>query len=115
MWRRTKLLGRLVAVLSALSFVDCLFGIETQNAVLVRNRRATSSRVFVVRRTSTGDLFSVASIPADSSEVFKFSASTPAGLSLNSASGMVSTSAQLSVGPVTFTILRNSSTAGITT
>ena len=64
----------------------CLTGVfvVALNIVVVNG---DSSRLFVVRRsTVTGDLFSVASVPADPSETFRFSTlrTAPSGLTISS-------------------------------
>jgi len=110
---KMKFLPVLIALTCTITIANCFMGVEDKNAVLSRNRRTVLSRVFVVRRSSMGGLFSLASVPPIQSEVFQFVSPAPAGLLLNSSSGIVSrnSSVQLIAPTIIFLIQRNSSTS----
>ena len=107
---KITLMPALIALTCFLSIANCFMGIEVKNTVLSRNQRAVLSHAFVVRRSSMGGLFSLASVPAVQSEVFQFFSPAPAGLLLDSASGIVSRdpSVQFNAAMILFSVQRNS-------
>ena len=104
----------ILTIFSVLSVVECFLGIENPDVTLVRSRRAANNRVFVIGRSVTGDLFSIAPVPPDLSMVFQWASTAPDGFLLNSASGMISrdASVQLGVANFTFSISRSSTASG---
>ena len=61
----------------------------------MRHRRASdssASRVFVVRQSDVGDLFTVGTVPPGATDRFQFVGTGPQGLLLDGATGMVSKS-----------------------
>lgn len=61
-------------------------------SVKPRSRRAAdgTSRVFVVRRSASGELFTVGSVPPSATSRFQFVGTAPAGLILDGSTGMIS-------------------------
>lgn len=114
MWQKINLTWSLFAVFSIMSAVECFLGNSNWNAPVIRSRRAADSRVFVIRRSVTGDLFSLALIPPDPNMVFQSTVAPPAGFLLNTTSGMISrdTSVQLDAVNVSFSVSYSSSTSG---
>lgn len=62
------------------------FGVKT------RSRRAAVRRVFVVRLSDSGELFTVGSVPPGDTDRFQFVGTAPPGLELNGSTGMISKS-----------------------
>ena len=61
-------------------------------SINTRSRRATVRRVFVVRLSDSGQLFTVGSVPPGTNDRFQFAGTAPAGLELDEMSGMISKS-----------------------
>jgi hypothetical protein len=110
MWQKIKLTCSLFAILSIMSVVECFLGNTYWDVPAIRSRRAADSRVFVIRRSATGDLFSLAPIPPDPNMAFQWASEPATGLNLNTASGMISrdTSVQLGIANISFSISRTS-------
>ena len=81
---------------------------------MTRSRRAAvgTARVFVVRLSDSGELFTVGSVPRGATDRFEFVDAAPQGLVLDASTGMISrsTTAQWDA-PVTISFQVNHSTA----